>query len=45
MSNLEVINLITYVCAVLGGCLLFLCVILASILIYLQCRSGGGGNC
>ncbi len=38
MSSLEILDVITYVCAVLGGLLLFLCVVLASILIYLQCR-------
>ncbi len=38
MSSLEVIDLVTYVCAALGGILLLLCIILATILIYLQCR-------
>ena len=38
MSSLELINLVTYICAGLGGVLLILCLVLASILIYLTCR-------
>lgn len=38
MNSLDWINLITYICAVLGGILLFLCIILACFFIYFQCR-------
>eukprot|EP00095_Tigriopus_kingsejongensis_P012559 maker-scaffold1273_size51358-snap-gene-0.8 protein:Tk12559 transcript:maker-scaffold1273_size51358-snap-gene-0.8-mRNA-1 annotation:"hypothetical protein OXYTRI_23031" len=38
MHNLELVTLITYICGILGGILLLLCIILAFIFIVWQCR-------
>ena len=37
MDSLALIQLITYICAILGGILLLLCIVLAAFFIYFQC--------
>ena len=35
---MEIVDLVTYICAALGGVLLLLCIILAAIFLYSVCR-------
>lgn len=37
---MDAITVITYICACLGGVLLLLCIVLAGILLYTQCKRG-----
>ena len=39
METLDLITVVTYVCAILGGILLFICVLLALFILYLQCKN------
>ena len=36
--DMEIVDLVTYICAALGGVLLLLCIILAAIFLYSVCR-------